>query len=63
MYEDLNAKAGREAFAAKDSAAVSAELEKLALAATMEKPLLVAFFSNGSFDGVIGRFAANRRAR
>jgi UDP-N-acetylmuramate: L-alanyl-gamma-D-glutamyl-meso-diaminopimelate ligase len=54
---------GREAFAAKDSAEVSAKLEEIALSSTAEKPVLVAFFSNGSFDGVIGRFAAGRRAK
>jgi UDP-N-acetylmuramate: L-alanyl-gamma-D-glutamyl-meso-diaminopimelate ligase len=47
--------AGRKAVAAASSAAAFAELERLAGGAG--GPSLVVFFSNGSFDGIIGRFA------
>jgi UDP-N-acetylmuramate: L-alanyl-gamma-D-glutamyl-meso-diaminopimelate ligase len=37
----------------------NAELETFLLSRVFSKPSLVVFFSNGSFDGVIGRFAAS----
>ena len=36
------------------------ELEHFLLGFDFSKPTLVVFFSNGSFDGVIGRFAESR---
>ena len=35
----------------------NAELETFLCSRKFSKPTLVVFFSNGSFDGVIGRFA------
>ena len=46
---------GREAVAASDNDHLRQELEKMV--ATSKEPLLVCFFSNGSFDGIIKAFS------
>lgn len=48
---------GREAHASTSAAEALATLERVAAGATTATPQLVVFFSNGSFDGIIGRFA------
>jgi len=50
---------GREAHAAASAAEALATLERVAAAASAASPQLVVFFSNGSFDGIIARFAAS----
>ncbi len=59
VADDLRA-AGREALAARSSADVFEKL--IQLAAPAEPRALVVFFSNGSFDGIIARFAAAMKA-
>ena len=54
---------GRAARACASSDEVLAALEAVAGRATAATPRLVVLFSNGSFDGVIARFAAAARAR
>ncbi|MBE2212669.1 MAG: Mur ligase [Opitutaceae bacterium] len=49
---------GRDAHASASAAEALATLERVAAVATVAAPQLVVFFSNGSFDGIIGRFAA-----
>ena len=56
---DLRA-AGREALAAASSAEVYENLVRITAAA--ETPCLVVFFSNGSFDGIIAKFAGAKHA-
>ena len=53
---------GCDAFAATDNTQILEKLGEI-LAASARTPALVVFFSNGSFDGVIGRFADAARAR
>jgi len=54
---------GREALACTSAAEALGVLERVAAGASAAAPQLVVFFSNGSFDGIIGRFAAAVRAR
>ncbi|HNX04331.1 MAG TPA: Mur ligase family protein [Opitutales bacterium] len=51
---------GREALAATDNAQILARLAAIS-EESAAKPALVVFFSNGSFDGIIGRFAETAR--
>ena len=48
---------GREAQASGSAADALETLQRVAGAATMAAPQMVVFFSNGSFDGIISRFA------
>jgi len=54
---------GREAHASTSAADALAALERVAAGATAAAPQLVVFFSNGSFDGIIARFATSAGKR
>ena len=60
VAEALRAR-GREAEACMTAADALDRLERIATTAAGGAPQLVVFFSNGSFDGIIGRFASYAR--
>lgn len=60
VAQELGAR-GVAAHTGTSNAAVLEELQRNVLPASGDRPRVVAFFSNGSFDGIIGQFAERAR--